>query len=283
MLNTPEIPVLEEKDIATPMHIDTEHKMPTTIPISIPTTTTTTADNIPVDDAITAPQLGDTQATTGETDQQENHLIGIDPYIGKRVRKKFEDRHWYEGTVEFSWTDNGTLLYRIKYDDGQCDDLEPNKVAKIIDNRPPLLQHNSTISLHDQSDALDNEDDLLQHYYFPLCNSTTSDYPYLLQLETEDEQGNPLTINSTVSSTSRPTEYPIHVALKQDRARWVQKGINLMNEHINGLHSLTMVDERDIPQNAVIIPGTMICKEDKVDTSVQGEHLMDSIRLVAQD
>jgi len=56
-----------------------------------------------------------------------------------------------------------------------------------------------------------------------------------------------------------------------------------MNEHINGLQSLTMVDERDIPQNAVIIPGTMICKEDKVDTSVQGEHLMDSIRLVAQD
>ena len=56
-----------------------------------------------------------------------------------------------------------------------------------------------------------------------------------------------------------------------------------MNEHISALRSLKMVDERDIPPNAVIIPGTMICKEDKVDTSLQGEHLMDSVRLVAQD
>ena len=121
--------------------------------------------------------------------------------------------------------------------------------------------------MHNQSDAFDSEDDLLEHYYHPQCNSTTSDYPHLPQHETEDEQGNTFSINSTVSSTSRPREYPIHVALKQDRARWVQKGINLMNEHIHGLHSLRMVDERDIPQNAVIIPGTMICKEDKVDTS----------------
>jgi hypothetical protein len=43
------------------------------------------------------------------------------------------------------------------------------------------------------------------------------------------------------------------------------------------------MEKSSIPTDAVIIPGTMICKEDKVDTSVEGEHLMDGIRLIAQD
>jgi hypothetical protein len=150
MMSIPEIPILGEKDITTPMQVDTEQKMPIAIPISTPTTTT--ADNTPAKDLTNAPQIDDTQATTSETDQQENHLIGIDPYIGKRVRKKFEDRNWYEGTVEFSWIDKGTLLYRIKYDDGQCEDLTAHKVALIVDNRPPLVQ-NSTILMDDQSDT----------------------------------------------------------------------------------------------------------------------------------
>jgi hypothetical protein len=126
-------------------------------------------------------------------------------------------------------------------------------------------------------------DDNLADYYYPQCNSTSFDYPYLLNYETEDEEGNTFTINSTVSSAKTPTEYPIHVALKKDRVRWAGKLIDLMSEHINNLHSLKMVSKRNIPHDAVIVPGTMICKEDKVDTSVQGEHLMDSIRLVAQD
>jgi hypothetical protein len=56
-----------------------------------------------------------------------------------------------------------------------------------------------------------------------------------------------------------------------------------MNEHLNNIHSLRMVLKSSIPADAIIIPGTMICKEDKVDTSVEGEHLMDGIRLIAQD
>ena len=271
--STPTIPRLGEDD----MQVETE--IPTVI--QAPTSTTNEA-RAPTKDSLNAPQMEDKQASIDEPDQQEDHHIGIDPYIGKKVRKKFPNRKWYEGTIDFSWKDDDTLLYRIKYDDGQCEDLTAHKVALIVDNRPPLVQ-NSTILMDDQSDTTDHADDNLEDYYFPQCNSTRFDYPYLLNHDAEDEEGNIYTINSTVSSTARPTEYPIHVALKKDRVRWEGKVINLMNEHTNVLHSLKMVSERDIPHNAVIIPGTMICKEDKVDTSMQGEHLMDSIRLVAQD
>jgi len=88
MQSTPAIPILEEKNISKPMQVDAEQEMPLTIPISTPTSTT--GEITPAKDSIDAPQLGDTQAGTGETDQQENHLIGIDPYIGTKKKREFE-------------------------------------------------------------------------------------------------------------------------------------------------------------------------------------------------
>ena len=65
MQSTPAIPILEEKNIAKPMEVDAEQEMPLTIPISTPTCTT--GESTPAKDSIEAPQLGDTQAGTGET------------------------------------------------------------------------------------------------------------------------------------------------------------------------------------------------------------------------
>jgi len=83
MQSTPAIPILEEKNISKPMQVDAEQEMPLIIPISTPTSST--GECTLAKDSIDAPQLSDTQSGAGETDQQENHLVGIDPYIGKRV------------------------------------------------------------------------------------------------------------------------------------------------------------------------------------------------------
>ena len=227
-------------------------------------------------------QQDDTPASDSEDDQQENHDAGTDPYIGKKIRKKFNDNKWYEGIVKFTWKDNkGVLRYRVEYEDGEKEDLTVFRVSKIIVPAVPAPTENSSIGIQSFFDITTEEDGELQDYYEPQCNST--DYPQLSEIEVTDEVGGTFSINSTISSTARPTEFPIHTALKKDRARWEPQLKKLMNEHINNLCSLKMVHKSSIPPGAVIIPGTMICKEDKVDTSVEGEHLMDGIRLIAQD
>lgn len=86
MQSTPDIP----KRGAIPMQVDTELEMPLDIPIS--TRTTTTTDSAKGKASLDVTQLDDAHATPSEPDQQENHQIGTDPYIGKRV---FMDRQWH--------------------------------------------------------------------------------------------------------------------------------------------------------------------------------------------
>ena len=104
-----------------------QHKVEIPIKTIIPTT-------VLIEDSPTvAHQQLDTPSGPSEDDQRENHQIGVDPYIGKRVNKKFNDKKCYEGTVAFSWLDGKTLRYRIEYDDGMQEDLTEHKLAKIID------------------------------------------------------------------------------------------------------------------------------------------------------
>lgn len=116
--------------------------------------------------------MEDEPSGPNDSDQEENHSSSIDPYIGKKVRKKFEDDNWYEGTVQFSWKRNGKLLYRIKYDDDQCEDSTTKTLVGIliVDQQVNSLHQ----SLYDQSSLKDdNTFSSVSHINTPLALNAT--------------------------------------------------------------------------------------------------------------
>jgi hypothetical protein len=220
--------------------------------------------------------------------QPAKDRVHRDPYIDCNVRKKF-GRKYYMGTVDHAWFGkNSEIYYHVIYEDKEVEDLTEEDLQKIVIKEPqqspliePAMQVNSTERPHADAD--------IAEYYGNNNSEKAQQYPRLVHdyeyyYEDAYDSTTAYMVNSTAAQGQKQMrEEPIHRAYKTDREKWDSIVRKLMHTHLVEIGSIVLVEASDIPAGAKIFPSTIMCKAGKVDTSRQGEHKVDAVRLVVQD